>query len=302
MDYGSWHFVVGSYGSCNLNINFVARSRRSWIFKVCSVLRTWGSLILRILDPKFLFHHRILGILDLNLLLLQWDPGDPGSYIFLSWDPGDLGSWLSDFAAGSCRSWILTFYFIVWSCSQDKSGSWPFAAAHVWHQPPQNPSPAISAYRNCIMSDRSRCLGDHAVLEQIMDLWQHSQRILTRHSWSSICSDTDCMIAKGIESDWANYSAGHQNPPFVFLKRPALPWFATASRTSEQLRLNIDRWAQKDGTDCRRARCWSLKRAPWPRRCRRRKHVLGQGKIYASKFFLPNYADQLIFFSPIDKT
>ena len=94
-----------------------SRSCRSWIFKVCSVVRSWGSRILRILDPRFLFHRGILEILDLEFLVMKWDPGDPGSYIFaLSWDPGDLGSWLSDLAVGSCRSWILKSYFVVGSC------------------------------------------------------------------------------------------------------------------------------------------------------------------------------------------
>ena len=62
-----------------LNIHFVVRSCRSWIVKVSSVLRSWRSWILRILDPKFTFYYGILEILDLGFLLLQWDPGDPGS-------------------------------------------------------------------------------------------------------------------------------------------------------------------------------------------------------------------------------
>ena len=46
-----------------------------------------------------------------------------------SWDPWDLGPWLSDFAMGSCRSWILTFYFIIGS-----SGSWIliFGRGTIW--------------------------------------------------------------------------------------------------------------------------------------------------------------------------
>ena len=41
-------------------------------------MRSWGSWILRILDPNFLFHRGILEILDLDFLFLQWDPEDPG--------------------------------------------------------------------------------------------------------------------------------------------------------------------------------------------------------------------------------
>ena len=44
-----------------------------------------------------MFHRRNLEILDLDFLLLQRDPGDPGS-LFLSLNLGDLGSGLSDFA------------------------------------------------------------------------------------------------------------------------------------------------------------------------------------------------------------
>ena len=79
VDHGSWLFVADSCGSCAVNIHFVVRSCRSWIFKVCSVLRSWRSWILQILHPKFSFHCGILEILDLGFLLLQWDPGDPGS-------------------------------------------------------------------------------------------------------------------------------------------------------------------------------------------------------------------------------
>ena len=94
-----------------------SRSCRSWIFKVCSVVRSWGSRILQILDPRFLFHRGILEILDLEFLVMKWDPWDPGSYIFvLLWDPGDLRSSLSDLAVGSCRSLILRSYFVVGSC------------------------------------------------------------------------------------------------------------------------------------------------------------------------------------------
>ena len=53
----------------------ILRSCRSWIFKVCLVLRSWGSWILRILEPNFLFHREIL------------DLGDPGSWILRSWIP-----------------------------------------------------------------------------------------------------------------------------------------------------------------------------------------------------------------------
>ena len=56
-------------------------SCRSWIFKVCSVVRSWGSRILRILDSNF-FHRGILEILDLEFWAMKWDPGDPGSCIF----------------------------------------------------------------------------------------------------------------------------------------------------------------------------------------------------------------------------
>ena len=56
VDDSSWHFVTGSCGSCKLNIHFDVRSCRSWIFKVCSVKKSWGSWILRILDTKFMFH------------------------------------------------------------------------------------------------------------------------------------------------------------------------------------------------------------------------------------------------------
>ena len=58
-----------------------------------------------ILDPKFWCHLEILEILDLDLLLLQWGLGDPGSFfcceildilepasVILRWDPVDLGS------------------------------------------------------------------------------------------------------------------------------------------------------------------------------------------------------------------
>ena len=123
-------FFAGSCESCILNIHFVVRSWRSWIFKVCSALRSWISWILLILDARFSFHCGILEILDLYVLLLQLDPGDPGSLFFycsgillildpffvLPWDPGDLGSWVSDFVVRSCRSWILIFYFVVGSC------------------------------------------------------------------------------------------------------------------------------------------------------------------------------------------
>ena len=103
-----------------LTVILFLRSCRSWIFKTCSVMRSWGSWILRILDPKFVPHPGILKILNLDFFVLKWDPGDPGSQILiLSWDPEDLGSWLRGFAMGSCRSWILTFYFFVGSC-----GSW----------------------------------------------------------------------------------------------------------------------------------------------------------------------------------
>ena len=73
------------------SLHFVMRSCRSWIFKVRSVLRSWRYWILWIWDPKFSLPYGILEILDLIFLLLQWDPGDPGSY-FLPWDRGDLGS------------------------------------------------------------------------------------------------------------------------------------------------------------------------------------------------------------------
>ena len=53
-----------------LNIDFVVRSFRSGIFfKFCSVLRFWGSWILRILDSKILFHGEILDILDLDFFV-----------------------------------------------------------------------------------------------------------------------------------------------------------------------------------------------------------------------------------------
>ena len=56
------------------------RSCRSYIFKVCSVLISWGSWISCILDPNFLFLLGILEILSLDVFVLKWDPGDPGSY------------------------------------------------------------------------------------------------------------------------------------------------------------------------------------------------------------------------------
>ena len=76
-------------------------SSGSWILDFCFIVGSLRSWI-------FLF------------LFLRWDPGDPGSQIFVwSWDSEDLGSWLSDFAMGSCRFWILTLCFVAGSC-----GSW----------------------------------------------------------------------------------------------------------------------------------------------------------------------------------
>ena len=45
------------------------RSCRPWILKVCSVVGSWVSWILRILDPIILFHLEILEILDLDVLV-----------------------------------------------------------------------------------------------------------------------------------------------------------------------------------------------------------------------------------------
>ena len=121
VDHGSWHFDAGSCGSCILwTCILFLRSCRCWIFKVCSIMVFWVSWILRILDPNFVLYHRILEILDFDDLVLKWDLWDPGPQnIDIWWDPGDIGSWLSHSAVGSCRSWILTFYFVVRSC-----GSW----------------------------------------------------------------------------------------------------------------------------------------------------------------------------------
>ena len=90
-------FIIFAFKSCGLwllalccgilwilhfNINFIVISCRSWIFYVCSVLRSRGCWILQILYLIF-FHRRILEILDLEFVLLQWDPGSPGSHFFL---------------------------------------------------------------------------------------------------------------------------------------------------------------------------------------------------------------------------
>ena len=70
----------------SLTFILAVRFCRSWIFKVCSSLRSWESWILRILDLNFLFHRGILEVLDL---------------IFFC------------FAVGSRRSWILNFSLVV---------------------------------------------------------------------------------------------------------------------------------------------------------------------------------------------
>ena len=62
-----------------VKINLYLRSCGFWIIKDCSVVGSWGCWILRILDPKFLFHYGILEILDIDVLVLKWDSGDPGS-------------------------------------------------------------------------------------------------------------------------------------------------------------------------------------------------------------------------------
>ena len=60
-------------------------SCRSWsLINLQSLIRLE---ILEIMDLEdlgsdFLFHRGILEILDLDYLLLQWEPGDPGSLIF----------------------------------------------------------------------------------------------------------------------------------------------------------------------------------------------------------------------------
>ena len=102
VDHGSCDFIVGSGGSCTLDTHFVLRSCGSWIFYVCYVVRSWGSFIL---NWCFIVGSRRSWILTIFLcdgILGILDP-------FFSWYPGELGFWLSDFAMGSCRSWILNF-------------------------------------------------------------------------------------------------------------------------------------------------------------------------------------------------
>ena len=80
-------FVAGFYGSCTLMIvHFAVRSYRSWIFKICSLLRSWGS----------------------------WSYGSwILNFCFI------VGSWRSwiliyfCFAVGSTRSWTLHFCFVA---------------------------------------------------------------------------------------------------------------------------------------------------------------------------------------------
>ena len=99
------------------------RSCRSCIFKIWSVLRYWGSWILRILDSEFLFHRGILEILDLVFVTVvrSWR-----SWILIfcfvvrSWRSWILTKWFCRgilqilnldiySVVGSCRSWILIF-------------------------------------------------------------------------------------------------------------------------------------------------------------------------------------------------
>ena len=96
------------------------RSCRTWILEVCSVVGSWdlGYYAYRILNVCF-----IAGYWRSCILMFWFWSGilrDPGSLNFaMLGDPGDIGSWLRNFAMGSCRSWILTFYFAFGSC-----GSW----------------------------------------------------------------------------------------------------------------------------------------------------------------------------------
>ena len=85
-------FAVKSCGSWPLSLScgilWISNLEHSFVFldpvdlgslKCFPVVGPWGSRILWILDPKFVFHPRILEILDLDVLVLKWDPGDPGS-------------------------------------------------------------------------------------------------------------------------------------------------------------------------------------------------------------------------------
>ena len=68
------------------------RSCRPWILKACSVIGSWRSLVLRILDPNFVFHRGILEILDPKFLLCReiLEILDPDKVI-LPWNPVDSG-------------------------------------------------------------------------------------------------------------------------------------------------------------------------------------------------------------------
>ena len=90
-------------------IHFVVGSCRSWIFKLCSVLRPWRSWILRISDPKFSFHREIREILDLDFCYCTGilDILDP---IFVCLYGEILEILNPDWVVGSCRSWILTLF------------------------------------------------------------------------------------------------------------------------------------------------------------------------------------------------
>ena len=65
--------------SCRSWVIALGYEPRAWVFKVCSIMSSWGFGSLWIWDPKFLFHHGIPKILDLDFLVLKWEPGDPGS-------------------------------------------------------------------------------------------------------------------------------------------------------------------------------------------------------------------------------
>ena len=60
-----WDPVDLVHWTCTLFL----KSCRSGIFKVCSVVRSWRSWILGILDPKFLLHCGILETLDLGFCI-----------------------------------------------------------------------------------------------------------------------------------------------------------------------------------------------------------------------------------------
>ena len=77
VDVGHWTFIL------------FWDPRGTWMFKVCSVVRSWGSWIIIFVssrDPRdvgFLLCREIMGILDLDWAILSWDPVDLAFWYFI---------------------------------------------------------------------------------------------------------------------------------------------------------------------------------------------------------------------------